>query len=426
MDEERSPSLAVRTVSAQQVQVFINYIMTAWPCLFKCTERRVSVNWVEFAAGRGSGAPGNPFDVGLRSTTCSFMGSLHGNQRLLNAGRYLHGETLRTLAGRLNDPDSSKADDVVAAAVTLSVYEMFFGATADSWLHHHAGIVQMMKLRGPRAHVDGFGRAIYIAYRGFFITAALLTGEACLLEQAEWQAMSEAIAADNAKQPDSSLFTDIAERAFREMTKLPGYVKRVRDLWNLPSNRQPLLRPQLLQEIIASRATLRGIHTEFSVTVATHGGPDNKNATMDDASRHKFVGPIPYTFFDGFSSLSIRGIRMGIVLLNELLTVLTPNPKTQHTLREEIRLLSPESKKTRRIAEVTDLARSSTPSTSSPLVPSSSTKPRAPSRQRPFPIRCESLMTPELRQGPTTPWIDSIATSYGMLGVRIKNIHDVP
>jgi hypothetical protein len=283
-----------------------------------------------------------------------------------------------------------------------------------------------MKQRGPRAHVDGFGRAIYIAYRGFFITAALLTGEACLLEQAEWQAMGEAIAADNAKQPDSSLFTDIAERAFREMTRLPGYVKRVRDLWNLPSNRQPLLRPQLLQEIIASRATLRGIHTEFGVTVATHGGPDNKNATMDDASRHKFVGPIPYTFFDGFSSLSIRGIRMGIVLLNELLTVLTPNPKTQHTLREEIRLLSPESKKTQRITEVTDLARSSTPSTSSSLVPSSSTKPRALSRQRPFPIRCESLMTPELRQGPTTAWIDSIATSYGMLGVRIKNIHDVP
>lgn len=396
--------------------------MTAWPCLLKCTETRVSVTWVQFAASRGSGSPSNAFDVGLRSTTCSFMGSLQGNQRLLNAGRYLHGKTLLTLAARLNDPNSSRADDVVAAAITLSVYEMFFGATADAWLHHHAGIVQMMKLRGPGAHVDGFGRAIYIAYRGFLITAALLTGEACLFEQPEWQAMSEAIAADNAKQPDSSIFTEIAERAFREMTKLPGYLRRVRDLWNLPSNRQPLLRPQLLQEIIASRAALRGIHTEFGVTVATHGGPDNKNATLGDNSRHKFVGPIPYTFFDGFSSLSIEGIRAGIVLLNELLIVLAPDPKTQHTLREEIRLLSPVLKKSERITEVVDVSPSSP---SSSLVPLSSMKSRTASRKRTFPIQCESLMTPELRQGPNTAWIDSIATSYGMLGVRIKRVEEI-
>jgi hypothetical protein len=33
-------------------------------------------------------------------------------------------------------------------------------------------------------------------------------------------------------------------------------------------------------------------------------------------------------------------------------------------------------------------------------------------------------MTLELRRGPNTAWIDSIATSYGMLGVRIGLVED--
>ncbi|KAL1966157.1 hypothetical protein VTN77DRAFT_4709 [Rasamsonia byssochlamydoides] len=411
IDEGMSPSLAVQAISAQQTQVYANYVMSAWPCLFKCTETRVPVNWVQFVSSRGSGSPRSPFDLGLRCITCTYMGSLYDDQRLVDAGRLLYCKALRTLAARLTNLDAAKSDEVLAAAIVLGVYEMYAGTTSDSWLRHTAGIIELMRLRGPQAHIGGFGRAIYIAYRGFLVTAALLNGEACFLEQPEWQALSEAIGADNAKQPDSSLITDIAERAFREMTKLPGYVKRVRDLWELPARKQAQLRPALVQNITASRATLRGIYTEFGIAVATHSSSEK------DPRQTEFIGPIPYDFFDGFASLSMKGIRSGIILLNQILMLLTPEDRP--ALRAEIRSLSPgvySSAATTR----TESSSSSALITPPPDPPVSGSGLGSGT----FPLKCESLMTPELRLGPTTPWVDGIATSMGMGGVRIRLIEE--
>lgn len=406
LDESVSPSLAVQTVSAQQVQVFVSYLMTAWPCLFKCTETRVPVTWIDFVARRGSGSEYSPFDLAVRAITCVYMGERHGDDRLGQAGRYLYGKSLRGLASRL-----TTEDDVLAAAISLSVYEIFCGGPETSWLSHHAGIVEIMRLRGAKAHIDGFARAMYIAYRGFTITAALLTDDACFLEQDEWQEMSEAIAAENAKQPDSSLFTEIAERAFRQMVKVPGFYKRVKQAWNTGSSRQE---SRLRQELISIRASLRALHTEFGITVATHGGPDNKDATFANDRRGEFIGPVPYAFFDGFSSLAIRGIRQGIILVNELLIVLSPD--LQQLLREEVNVLTRgDELSSGSISPQSDIS-SCTPKSYESCSSTSST----------FPVQIESLMTPQYRQGPNSGWIDTIATSYGMLGVRIRIIEELP
>jgi hypothetical protein len=418
-DGEVDPSLAVQAISAQQSQVYANYVMSAWPCLFKCTETRVPVNWVEFISSRGSGLPSSPFDIAVRCITCTYMGTLYDDQRLLYAGRSLYCRTLRAVASRLTNLVSAKADEVVAAAILLSIYEMSVGTTSDSWLLHNDGIIKLMQLRGPQAHMDGFGRAIYIAWRGLLVAGALLRGEACFLEQPEWQALGEAIAADNAKQPDSSLFTDISERAFREIAKLPGYVGRVQDLWRLPVKKQVQLRPTLVQNITACRATLRGIHTEYGIVVATQGhrsgGKDKKDD--QDSRQTKFIGPIPYDFFDGFTSLSMKGIRSGIVLLNQLLMVLTPADRL--SLNEEIRSLSPAMTDDSGGNGSAIIKAESSPTSPLPDLPASDIV-----TSGAFPLKCESLMTPELRSGPTTPWMDSIATSMGMGGVRVSLIEE--
>ncbi|EED13473.1 conserved hypothetical protein [Talaromyces stipitatus ATCC 10500] len=410
MDEYLNPSLAAQTTSTQHIQVFVDYIMVAWPCLFKCTERSVPISWVTYAASRGSGTDTNSFDLGLRSLTCSFMGASSHDQRLINAGRQLYASKLSNLQYTSFKEGGILDEDILAAAVVLSVYEMYNGSTASAWLYHHSGIVEMMRLRGAEAHTTGFGRAIYIAYRGFIITASLLKGEACFLEQKEWQSMSERLATENAKQPDSSVFNEIAERAFREMVKLPGMLKRVRDLWETPPVNQFLVRPQLKQELAALRAALRGLHTELGITVSTHGGPDNPSALVANVDRKKkdiFVGPVSCMFFDGFSALTIRGIRSGIVLVDQLLFLLTPETKVRQMLDEEINTLSREDDLTQNFV---DNVRKD-PSPSPFFMIDTST--------RPFPIRIESLMDPRLRQGPNTSWTDRIATSYGMLGVRI-------
>ncbi|KKA18086.1 hypothetical protein T310_7970 [Rasamsonia emersonii CBS 393.64] len=426
IDEGVSPSLAVQAISAQQTQIYANYVLTAWPCLFKCTETQVPINWVQFVSSRGSGLPRSPFDAIVRCITCTYMGLLHDDQRLVDIGRFMYIKALRMVAARLTNLAAAKSDEVVATAILLSVYDMSLGTTADAWLKHSAGIAELMRLRGPEAHIGGFGRAIYIAFRGFLVTAALLNGEACFLERPEWQQLSETIGADNAKQPDSSLFTDIAERAFREIVKLPGFVKRVQDLWELPAKKQAQLRPALVQNITACRATLRGIHTEFGIAVATQGSRSSSDGSEQDSQETRFIGPIPYDFFDGFASLSIKGIRSGIILLNQLLMILTPEDRP--ALKAEIRSLSPGSMYDRcssvAITTKTRTESSSSPSSSSSLITPPPDLPPSGVSKRAFPLKCESLMTPELRLGPTTPWVDSIATSMGMGGVRFSVIEE--
>lgn len=422
MDGRYDPSLAARSASMQHIQIYMDYLMVAWPCLFKCTEKSTQVSWFAYAVSRGAGEDSNAFDLGLRSLTCSFAGAAGQDQKLINAGRQYYGNSLRCLAvhlsrlqlnGPKNRKDGGYVDEaVLATAVILSIYEMHHGASAEAWLYHHAGIVEMMRLRGAEAHsIAGFGGAIYIAYRGFFITASLLKGEACLFEQREWQDMSEQIEAENARRPDSSVFTEIAERAFREMVKLPGMLKRVKELWEMPPVTQFLVRPQIKQELATVRAALRGLHTELGITVATHGGPDNPDATISHHRREKemFVGPVSYKFFDGFSALAIRGMRSGIVLVDQLLLLLTPEMNMRQMLHEEIRTLSRDDG-----LPAHSLADGETKPSSFFMMDTT---------QRPFPIKVESLMGPCFRQGPNTAWTDRIATSYGMLGVRIHVDH---
>lgn len=420
MDEYITPSLALQTMTKQHVQLFVDYSLAVWPCLFKCTEQSLSFSWVAYIDSRDSSNASNSFDLSLRSVTCSFVGALSHDERLQNTGHQLYGRSLRLLAAGLSNLNAVRNHEVLGAAALLSIYEMHYGATADTWLRHHAGIVELMRLRGAKSHGNGFGRAIYFSYRGFFITAALLNGEACIFEQYEWQEMNETIAAENAKKPDSSLFGDIIERAFREMVKVPGLLKRVKDLWQAPPIDQYSLRPELKQDLAAIRASLRGLHTELGITVATHGGPDYKDGVMPNDMRSMFVGPLPHIFDDKASFLAIRGIRAGIVLVNELLLLLTPDLRNREILREEIQTLSGGDildSKSNTSLKVCEAKSSSWPSSRPSAFMMDTSK-------REFPIKIETLMGPACREGPPNSWADPIATSYGMLGVKIRVVEE--
>ena len=63
------------------------------------------------------------------------------------------------------------------------MYEKHHCTEPGAWLRHAAGIRTLLKLCGLDAHVYGFGRALYLAYRNLLITHALITGEACFLEE---------------------------------------------------------------------------------------------------------------------------------------------------------------------------------------------------------------------------------------------------
>lgn len=376
--------------------------MAAFPCYFKATETRVPINWVEYVGGRRSLKTPSPFDWAIRSLTIIYTGSLYKDPRYLDAGRELYLRSLRGLSSLLNDVATAKSDEALSTAIALTVFEMHACTAPDGWIHHASGIRALMRLRGPKAHIQGFGCALYIAIRNTLVTAALVTGEACFLEEPEWQELNETIAAENAKQPDSSVYTDITERAFREVVRLPGFVKRMRDLQGVASKQK---RPELLRDVLATRAALRGIHTEFSMSVSSlRAGHENEPQTG-------FIGPLPHLFFDGFSTLSIQGIRSAILLSNYLIILLDPSQRSAAEAENRI------------VSDRMGISNNceSRPNTSFDHDSLPLTPPGSPGKPR---LRIESQVTPDTRQPPTTDWMDRIATTMGLEGVRISLVDD--
>ncbi|PIG87534.1 hypothetical protein AARAC_003895 [Aspergillus arachidicola] len=391
INEKVSHALSVTAVSSLQTQVFTNFVLSAFPCYFKCTETQVPVNWVEYVENRRG--TNSCFDWALRACTTSFAGAVHSDQRLLKEARVMYIQSLRSLGGLLSDVSTAKSDEALATAITLAVYEKHHCTDADSWLKHASGIRTLMKLRGPSAHLHGFGCAMYVAYRGFLVTAALISGEECFLQEPEWQALNEEIAANNAKLPDSSLYTDVVERGFLEVLKIPGHVKQVRKLLSLSSEERARRQPGVLRSVQAARAALRGISTEFGISVSM------RRAGQD--ARQSFIGPSPHFFLDGYSTLFASGVRSGLLILNQL--VLAIDRTQRASLELECQLLSGDS---------CSSSASSEGSVIRPLTPPDS--PLAPQ------LVVESLITPSYRKPPTTDWMDHIAGTMGMDGVRVS------
>ncbi|KAL5046658.1 hypothetical protein BDW71DRAFT_214448 [Aspergillus fruticulosus] len=394
MDGYINPSLSVKAVNSQQAQIFTNYVLASFPCFFRCTETRVPVNWVEYVDQRG-GSMNSCFDWAIRACTSAYLGSLHDDPRYLIASRGLYHRALRGLGKLLSSEGTAKSDEVLASAIVLAVFEKHHCSSPDAWLRHAAGIRTLMKLRGPKAHLEGFGRAMYIVYRNFLITAALVEGEACFLEEPEWQALNEEIAANDAKLPTSSLYTDVVERGFLSVLKIPGLVKRTRELQGQLSKNRAGAQSALLQDVQATRAALRGIYTEFGVAVSMLRSGHDENDT--------FVGPVPNFFFEGYSSLFVRGVRLGLLILNYLIVIM--DPKQRSTIDSENFML---------LNDMTYSQRSTHPALKSklPLTP-----PKSPGRPS---LVVRSLITEETREPPTTDWMDRITSTMGLEAVHVS------
>ncbi|KAL3480860.1 hypothetical protein BJX99DRAFT_219738 [Aspergillus californicus] len=393
MDQNVNPLLHVRAISSQQTQIFTNYVLASFPCFFRCTETRVPVNWVEYV-DRRRGSMNSCFDWAVRACTAAYLGFLHDDERYLLASQNMYNRALRGLATLLTNEGTAKSDEALASAIVLAVFEKHNCSSPDAWLRHASGIRTLMKLRGAQAHLEGFGRAMYIVYRNFLITAALVEGEACFLEEPEWRTLNEQIAANNAKLPTSSLYTDVVERGFLEVIKVPGYVKRTRELQAQSSKGKAEVQPALLQDVQATRAALRGIYTEFGISTSMiRSGQDEKDP---------FVGPVPHFFFEGYSALFSRGVRQALLILNYLIVMM--DPKQRATIDSDNFMLLHDMSGSQQILH--PIFRIKVP-------PASSKPPGRPT------LIIESLITAETREPPTTDWMDRIISTMGLEAVHV-------
>ncbi|KAL5344086.1 hypothetical protein BJX70DRAFT_352543 [Aspergillus crustosus] len=393
LDQNVNPSLGVKAISAQQSQVFTNYVLASFPCFFRCTESRVPVNWVEYVDQR-RGSMDTCFDWAVRACTAAYLGFLHDDERYILASQSLYHRALRGLGQLLTTEATAKSDEALASAIILAVFEKHNCSSPDAWLRHAAGIRTLMKLRGAKAHLEGFGRAMYIVYRNFLITAALIEGEACFLEEPDWRTLNEEIAASNAKLPTSSLYTDVVERGFLEVIKVPGYLKRTRELQTQSLKDRAESQNRLLQDVQATRAALRGIYTEFGVSLSMIRSGQDKN--------QNFVGPVPHFFFEGYSSLFARGVRLALLILNYL--IVTMDPKQRTTINSENFMLLNDMSGQKNLHPMFKKAKL-------PLTP-----PKSPGRPS---IIVKSLINMEMREPPTTDWMDRIITTMGLEAVQV-------
>ncbi|KAL4866680.1 hypothetical protein BDV12DRAFT_187223 [Aspergillus spectabilis] len=376
MDGYAKPMLTANTVSFQQTQIFRNYVLASFPCHFRCTAPRVSVNWIQYV-DRRQGLTSSCFDWAIRACTIAFLGDLHNDVQYMIASHEFYQRGLRGLSHLLSNEATAKSDEALAAAITLAVFEKHACSTPDAWLCHAAGIQTLMKFRGPLAHLAGFGRTMYLFYRSFFLAAALIEGKECFLDEPEWQALSERIAADNAKSPTSSLYTETLERGFLAVSKLPGYFKRGREIQIQQPNEKNVAR-SLHEDLQAAQAALRGIYTEFEVSVSIIGS----NQTNQDP----FIGPVPRVSFEGYSRLFAAGLQSALRML-EYLIIITIEETHRATLTSDSRTT---------LSKLAGNKRNSVPT-----------------------FMVQSLTTTENKQS-TKDWLDHVISTMGLDAVRVS------
>ncbi|KAL4922405.1 hypothetical protein BDW62DRAFT_207689 [Aspergillus aurantiobrunneus] len=310
MDEYAMPALTAKAISFQQTSLFRDYVLASFPCHFGCTKRRVSINWIEYVDQR-PGLMNSCFDWAIRACTFAYLGEHHRDPEWVIASCEFYQRGLRGLSGLLLNEATAKSDEALASAILLAVFEMHNHSIPDAWLRHAAGIRTLMKFRGAKAHLEGFGRTMYLFYRNFFVTEALVKGEACFLDEPEWRALNEQIAADIAKSPMSSLYTETVERGFLEVSKTPGYFKRTRDFLAQPSEGKNGAHWALQKDLQAARAALKGISTDLNTCISVHGFGQIKHAT--------FSGDVSNIVFERYSSLFADGLQFAILILEYLI-----------------------------------------------------------------------------------------------------------
>lgn len=107
----------------------------------------------------------------------------------------------------------------MAATLFLSIYEMYTCTTDHSWVKHAGGAGTLMRMRGPRAHRDGFDKAMYLAFRNILIVEAFESDKPCFLNEPEWRQLDDEISAEFSNM--SPLIVPM-ERFYAECVAVPG------------------------------------------------------------------------------------------------------------------------------------------------------------------------------------------------------------
>lgn len=106
-------------------------------------------------------------DRSLLALSAASLGRAYGDQTLIHESASLYVRSLSELQRALWNPRLACDDEILAACLTLSMYELMECPSegAHAYASHCEGILALIQHRGPHAHRSGLARQLFLTTR---------------------------------------------------------------------------------------------------------------------------------------------------------------------------------------------------------------------------------------------------------------------
>lgn len=409
IDESVTPSLVRKTFCARQPQLFMDFICAAFPTLYFHNRFRSGSDpaFPEYIMANFGTRPYQ--DAAVCCLSSVYLAHLTKDPSLARTSRQLYAKALREVIRALDTSDAM-SDDMVSTIMMLSVFEMYAQTSKDAWTQHANAVKQLMLRRGVQAHESGFGRSCYIAFRGFLIATAVFEGKPCFLDEEEWQDFAMRVQTEDSQKPGEwSVFVEISELVFVELSKCPRYLSEASAI-TVSSSTEDMM--SLVDRIHGTRQKLLDLTDELKLSIAAHSQREQGISFRPGS----FIGPVPQVFPETSPSLLLQGASSAVVALDQLLE------RLKNYAPASIRLEPPRLEEAFSPTPSADSTSETLSQDSSPRTISSVGSP-PPTFSLPFRVVSDLGRGPSRTTDKEDPravtWLDRIASSMGMIGAEI-------
>ncbi|EXJ92115.1 hypothetical protein A1O3_00665 [Capronia epimyces CBS 606.96] len=256
-------------------------------------------------------------DTAVRAVSLVHLGRIQQTEILVQESRRYYGKALHLLSQSLADEKKGMGTETLSATILLSFYEMLASDSNDSWVRHAGGAGALMRIRGPKRHLHGMDRDIYLAFRHTIVIDAFQKDEACFLAQPDWIELARQVHQDlrsSAMSSERMVIFDLAEEFYCENIHIPGTFQDVMRLSGarqlLSPDQYALLKASVLERCKRHRANLKSINMKFRATMERLGLHTITLTTNDP------VIPVQYVYINVFVGSTHVGYWTIMLLLN--------------------------------------------------------------------------------------------------------------
>lgn len=106
-------------------------------------------------------------DAAMMALCVAKLGEVHNDETLIYESLKLYRRGLNQLQLALWDPNLMLHDQTLTACIALGMYEMSQcpNKSKHGYVSHNLGCQRLVQLRGPEAHIEGLGHAVFVHFR---------------------------------------------------------------------------------------------------------------------------------------------------------------------------------------------------------------------------------------------------------------------